>query len=245
MTGTRQHFPVSSRTPGSLNLMPKSPPTVFEDGPSQPMLRPGEVHLWRVCLSSAPAGIGDSLAPEERARANRFHFEKDRARFVAGRGLVRSILGRYLGLPPANVRFQTGPHGKPSLEDSHIPLCFNLSHSGEVLLVAVAHGREIGVDVELMRDDVPFEMLAERYFEPADACSLRTLSTSDKAWRFYDIWTSTEARLKASGLGLSQGTKVSEPHRWSLRTLTPADGYAAALAVEGEDFELECWSWPN
>jgi len=217
----------------------------FEAGPAQPVLHPGEVHLWRIALDPAPPGAGDSLSPAEWVRAERFHFKRDRTRFIAGRGLLRALLGRYLEIEPRELRFNIGLHGKPSLAGTCSSLRFNVSHSGDVILVAIAHAREIGVDVELMRDNVPFEMLAERYFEPEDAWSVRTLPAAARASKFYTVWTSTEARLKASGAGLSQGTKVIEPDRWSLLTLSPAEGYAAALAVEGGHYQLECWSWQN
>ena len=111
------------------------------------------------------------------------------------------------------------------------------------MLLAVTHVREIGVDVEFMKDNVPFETLADHYFDPEDAWDLRLLPASQRAWKFYDIWTSTEAQLKANGIGLAEGPHVSDKHRWSLLKLKPAEGYTAALAVEGGDFNLTCWSW--
>ena len=113
------------------------------------------------------------------------------------------------------------------------------------MLVALAHGRSLGVDLECMRANVPFETLAEHYFEPEDAWRVRTLPPAERSRTFYEVWTSTEARLKASGEGLAHGTKIVAPDRWSLLTLTPAEGFTAALAVEGADFRLACWSWSN
>jgi len=209
-----------------------------------PPLRPGEVHVWSAHLADADGqALGDLLSPNEWIRAQRFHFERDRVRFIAGRGLLRTILGRYLDVDPRDLRITPGPHGKPELEGIATSLSFNLSHSDDLMLLAVTHARAVGIDLELMRDDVPFQTLADYYFEPEDAWHLRLLPPAERADKFYDLWTSTEAQLKASGLGLSRGIKVLEPDRWSLLKLTPAAGYAAALAVEGGDFQLECWSW--
>jgi 4'-phosphopantetheinyl transferase len=210
---------------------------------SQPApLRAGEVHLWRAPLVPTPE-LSATLSTDEWLRAERFHFAGDRDHFIAARGLQRTILGEYLDCDPAELHFHAGEHGKPELLDAHTSLRFNLSHSDGLMLLAVTHAREIGVDLEFMRTNVPFETLADHYFDPEDAWDLRLLPAEERAWKFYDVWTCTEARLKAHGVGLANGFQVVEPDRWSLLKLTPAAGYAAALAVEGGDFQLECWSW--
>ncbi len=211
---------------------------------SHPPIGPGEVHVWRAALGDTDvSALRQILAPDELIRAERFHFALDRARFISGRGLLRSILGRYLDLAPCDLRFKQGTYGKPELTGACSSLQFNLSHSDDLMLLAVTHARAVGIDLEMMRDNVPFQTLADYYFEPEDAWDLRLLQPAQRAWKFYDLWTSTEARLKASGIGLAHGLKVVAPDRWSMLKLTPADGYTAALAVEGEDFQLECWSW--
>jgi len=207
-------------------------------------LRAGEVHLWRAPLVAAPE-LRATLAPGEWLRASRFHFTRDRERFIASRGLLRSILAGYTGTAAADLEFGAGPHGKPELAGLDTSLRFNLSHSDELMLLAVTHARDIGVDLEFMRGNVPFETLADHYFDPEEAWDLRNLPAAERAWKFYDTWTCTEARLKAHGVGLAHGFHVVEPDRWSLLKLTPAAGYAAALAVAGGDFQLECWSWPT
>ena len=151
---------------------------------------------------------------------------------------------RYLDLPPRELRFTQALHGKPELTGVCSSLRFNLSHSDDLMLLAVTHAREIGVDLEFMREDVPFETLADHYFDPEDAWDLRLLPEPQRAWKFYDLWTSTEARLKAQ----RPRHRARTPRRWNRIAgrcikLTPADGYAAALAVEGGDFQLDCWSW--
>lgn len=204
-------------------------------------LRAGEVHLWRAELTPTPA-MRAALSPADSHRAARFHFDRDRERFIASRGIQRQVLSQYLGVDASEVAFEAGEFGKPKLPGD-TTLRFNLSHSGDLMLLAVTHGREIGVDVEFMKPNVPFETLADHYFDPEDAWDLRLLPATQRAWKFYDIWTCTEAQLKASGVGLAHGTKVADSDRWSLLKFKPAEGYAAAVAVEGGDFDLHCWSW--
>ena len=216
----------------------------FHPHPARPStLRAGEVHLWQVRLDEVPVATHAALDLDERSRANRYHFERDASRYRAGRGALRAILARYLECDARTLEFTTGPHGKPELSAPVTTLRFNVSHSDDLMLVALAHGRGLGVDLEFMRADIPFESLAEHYFEPEDAWRVRTLPPAERARTFYDVWTSTEARLKAIGVGLSGGTKIVEPDRWSVLRLTPAEGFAAALAVEGADFQLACWKW--
>ncbi len=205
-------------------------------------LRVGEVHLWRAALTPTPE-ICAALTTSEWMQAERFHHERERERFIATRGLLRLILSKYVDSEPEELEFSTGPFGKPELSSPLTALRFNLSHSDDLLLLAVTHGREVGVDLEFMRPEVPFETLADHYFDPDDAWDLRLLAKPDRPWKFYDIWTCTEAKLKAEGTGIAQGLIVENPDRWSMHKLTPAAGYAAALAVEGGEFQLECWSW--
>ena len=207
-------------------------------------LRAGQVHLWRAPLEPAPE-LSATLSPGEWLRASRFHFERDRERFIATRGLLRTILAHYTNADASALKFAAGAHGKPELDGLGTSLRFNLSHSDDLMLLAITHVREIGVDLEFMRDNLPFETLADHYFDPEEAWDLRLLPAAQRAWKFYDTWTCTEARLKASGTGIANGFQVIAPDRWSLLKLTPAVGYTAALAVEGGDFQLECWSWPK
>jgi len=207
-------------------------------------LRVGEVHLWRARLEPTPALL-ETLSPGEWMRAGRFHFERDRDRYLATRGLVRTILAGYLLVEPHEIEFGTGLHGKPEIRTPGTLLRFNLSHSDDLMLLAVTHGRELGIDLEQMQEHLPFETLADHYFDPEEAWELRQLPRAQRAWKFYDVWTCTEARLKASGLGLAHGAQPLDEDRWSLLKLAPAAGFTAALAVEGADFHLECCSWPT
>jgi 4'-phosphopantetheinyl transferase len=196
-------------------------------------------------------------------RAGRFHFARDRDHYTVARAVLRDILGRYLGLAPASLRFKYNPFGKPSLDDGARGVRFNLSHSGGIALYAVALGREVGVDVEQLKDEMDCGGVAERFFSPSEVAALRTLPPEAQKRAFFDCWTRKEAYVKARGDGLSlplDSFDVSvapgepaallrtrddacEASRWTLRELSTEPGYAAALAVEGRDWRLRCWRW--
>ncbi len=202
-----------------------------------------EIHLWR-SNTNAPSALSDCrsvLSRDELIRASRFHFEDDATRFIATRGAVRMILARYLGAAPASLDIAVGEHGKPYLDHPFIDIRFNVSHSRDIAIVAVSRGREVGVDVEWVQPDIEFEPIAEHYFDPRENWDLRTAPRTERAARFFDLWTQKEARLKAAGVGfISEETR---PTSWTVRNLTPAEGYAGAIASEGEDWKLAYWEW--
>ncbi len=140
---------------------------------SQPPVRPkasyDQVHLWRVSLDQ-PAeqvqSLAELLSADERDRASRFHFEQDRERFVVGRGVLRAILGSYLGIPASQVQFSYGPQGKPALADTsgQWSFSFNLAHAGDLALYAVTLNRELGVDVEHIHTIPDATRITEHFF---------------------------------------------------------------------------------
>lgn len=230
---------------GRRDAYPTQGPSFVSD--HAPTWRVGfaETHLWLADLREAPDDPPALLSAPEAARAARFHFERDRARYIAGRALLRTILGRYLDTPPESLALTVGTHGKPALADPHGALRFNLSHSEDLLLLGLARDREIGVDLEAIRPGLPFQMLADQHFSPTDAAALRLAPLSEKARLFHQLWTVAEAQLKAAGLGLMRGPQAIEPGRWSLLSLQPAPGFAAAVAVEGGGLETSGWIWPR
>lgn len=230
-----------------------------------PALTADDVHVWRIALGIGDAMLGrlrETLSEDERRRADRFHFDKDRRHFVAARGALRAILSRYLEIRADAVRFAYSNYGKPHLADT-LPLCFNLTHSHGLALLAVTHGREIGVDVEFLRDNLEGEQLAQRFFSPREVAALRSLPAEQRREAFFHYWTHKEAYTKAIGKGLSLAfdqfdvsLRPGEPamlwatrhdpteaRRWSMHSLTPADGYVGALAVEGPSWRLWCGDW--
>ena len=194
------------------------------------------------------------LGSEERERAHRFHFPEDWRRYVYGRGLLRWLLGIYLGLDPAALKFTYSEHGKPELAAgiSPRPLHFNLSHSGAKLLLAFAWDRRVGVDVEQITGNRDLEQIANRFFSPAERAALRALDADTRKEAFYLCWSRKEAFLKAMGGGLSMpldqfdvalhpgqpaallATRPDseEASRWEMHGLDVGSGYAAAVVVE-------------
>jgi 4'-phosphopantetheinyl transferase len=203
------------------------------------------------------------LSADERVRVRRFHFERDRRRWLIGRTSIRTLLGRYLGSSPETLSFDYGSFGKPRLTGFETPLQFNASHSGDILLIAVTLDRTVGIDVERIRPDVSVIEIAERFFSPRESGALAALPEALRTDAFFDCWTRKEAYIKARGEGLSlplNGFDVAflpgepaqllatrpdaaEASRWQIRELDVADGYKAALAVEGAQCTLKCWDW--
>ncbi len=128
------------------------------------------VHLWHVnldCDSTETERLQQHLSQDERARAARFRFAQDAAHFIAGRGLLRDVLAHYVNAPAAELRLAYGAWGKPSLAEQPA-VCFNLAHSGGRALIAVAHQREVGVDIERVRTDLDTAALAGLAFCDAE-----------------------------------------------------------------------------
>jgi 4'-phosphopantetheinyl transferase len=142
------------------------------------------------------------LTDNERARADRFRRDDDRAMFTLGRYMARTVVGRALGVGPCDWRWREGPHGRPEIDDTGTDLHFNLSHSAGLVICAVARGRTVGVDVEHLGRRA-FELgLVQRYCSPSEA---EDVYEQGKHWRdrFLVYWTLKEAYLKARGIGIS------------------------------------------
>ncbi|WP_179379308.1 4'-phosphopantetheinyl transferase family protein [Jannaschia marina] len=201
------------------------------------------VDLWDWPLCAPDPG---PLSPEEHVRASRFVFARDRDRYIAGRGRLRRILAGYLGLHPTEVAFRYGPHGKPQVEG----LTFNLSHTGDLAMLAVLPGADLalGVDIEAVR---PIEMgVARTHFAPSEYAALRALPKGRAVRAFHRCWTRKEAWLKAVGTGLMTDLASftvtldaaprllscagDVPGAWTLLDLAPGEGVAGALAVRAE-----------
>jgi len=228
--------------------------------PTDLILLPDEVHVWRIGLDVVESELQNLLATlssDELVRANRFRFDEHRRRFIAGRGILRSILSSYLNIKPQEVGFDYEPRGKPMLAASLAKsgLLFNLSHSEGLALCGVNYRRKIGIDLECMRSLSDLESLAQRFFLPQEYDMVRSLSSHQQQEVFFRYWTCKEAYLKATGDGISQLEQVeisltlTQPAKlitsedWSLLELTPANNYCAALAVAGSDWNLKCWQY--
>lgn len=234
-------------------------------GPEQAIRGEEGIDVWCAALDLAAeelARLERTLAAEERARAGRFVFERDRERFVAARGLLRQILAAYRGAPPEALRFRYSAKGKPALEDAGAGLEFNLAHSHGLALYAVAWRRPVGVDVERVREDIDVEGIAGRFFSPKEAAALRAIPQAERVRAFFRCWTRKEALLKAWGEGLPFGLNrfsvslaareariletpftPSESGRWWLYPLEPAPEFVGALAVRGSAARVHCREW--
>lgn len=217
------------------------------------------VHVWRVPLDddARADACWPVLSSEEQAKARRFFREVHRRRYVVAHGMLRAILSRYVAEPPESLRFVDGEHGKPSLlrepGASSASIEFNLSHSDDLALVAVALDRPVGVDLERWSDETEHLELAERFFSPAERDALRALAgeRSTLTAGFFAAWSRKEAYLKATGAGITRGLHhfdvslapgeharlladrldPSASERWAMRALGPAEGYSAALVA--------------
>ena len=237
-------------------------------GPSMLTFPSSRVELWKVHLNEPPKGSEATvLSADEIARANRFHFEKDRMHFIQCRCALRSLLARYLTIPPNEIQFEYMASGKPELAAEQNPseLRFNLSHSADMALIAIGSKHKLGVDIEKMRSDVDTTALAERFFSVRERAGLQALPSHLRVSGFFACWTRKEAFLKATGEGLSfpladfsvtthpdldpqleqirGNTDVHE--QWLLADVSAAEGYRATVAVEAPSSRLETYTYVN
>lgn len=217
--------------------------------PDTPPPLPGDVHLWRLSVSRCAALLPDLasvISPDEDARFRRFRRSEDRDRAILARAFLRLALSRYGAGPPETIRLSASEGGKPGFagDGAAAHLRFNVSHSGDLVLLAFALV-EVGVDVERVRTGVDFVAIAERFFSADEREAISRATDSNRADVFFRVWTRKEAVLKAAGTGLmtplpevcatrSSGEPVAAVRagasEWWLLDLDAAPGYAAALA---------------
>ncbi len=221
-------------------------------------LRTDTAHVWAVDLERETHTLAEALSADEWMRADRFVFEKHRAHFVAARGYLRAILGKYMDCKPGELAFFYGEHGKPALAPpwDKSQLRFNLSHSDGLALIAVSMRHEIGVDVEhLSRKVGQMKDIAKRSFASGEYERLCALPREEQRRAFFCCWTRKEAYLKAMGTGLTHSLKNFEVslgrkaellwikkgniEDWTLQHLEPAEGYVGAVAIAGKDVEVK------
>jgi 4'-phosphopantetheinyl transferase len=228
-----------------------------------------EVHIWQARLDSSRDRIEELreiLSSDERREADRFHIDHDRKRYVLARGLLRLVIARLSNTSPELSKIVIAPHGKPYL------LCgadqprieFNTSHSGEIIYVAIANSRAVGIDVEKVQDDFPFEMIARDTFSAVEFDALMALDPPLRRDGFFTCWARKEALFKANGKGLAavadschvslfgdlpMPTRLARFEEdavanWTLLDLQTDPGYKAALVYEGTDCRVRRWDWP-
>jgi 4'-phosphopantetheinyl transferase len=221
-----------------------------------------EVHVWSTKISALAVeeprffGMLDAL---ERERALRFRFAWDRSAYVISHGVLRELLARYVGRAPELLEFGVGEWGKPYLLEAsgcRSTVAFNLSHSADYALIALARNRAVGVDVERWNVESNFDEIAETCFSGAERAELRSLAPNRRDAGFHAGWTRKEAYIKALGVGISAGLdyfdvtlgpgpstlltddrrRKENVFRWRLIDVPMMTGYSAALCAEGSDW---------
>lgn len=225
-----------------------------------------EVHVWHTDLNLSQAAV-ESLArllnAEEHDRASRFKVSAPREQFVISRVFLRQALGLYLNTDARTLQFQTTSHGKPELAGGS-DLRFNLSHTAGMAIVALARDRQVGVDVEKIREDIDTMELADRFFSAQEAEWVRSQPAAERFSSFFTCWTAKEAYIKAHGEGLSMPLDrfslmprpgasqlelqvfddPEESKRWSVWQLELGANFRGALAAEGRHCKVLLGPWP-
>jgi 4'-phosphopantetheinyl transferase len=220
-----------------------------------------EIHLWPINLEqldNQASEFANLLSADEAARAARFHFVRDRRSFTASRALLRILLGNYLGAKPETVQFCYGEAGKPRLK-APSSICFNVSHSGSMALLAFTQASEIGVDIEELRALDNLCGIAEQFFSAEEYHELISLNPELRERAFYQCWTRKESYMKAIGEGFSTPLDQfrvtllpqdpaclvhidNDPNKaagWTLQNVDVGPGYAAAIAYAGPSKNLQ------
>jgi len=231
--------------------------------PSKMYLPPTDVHIWQASLhipAHQQERFTQMLSSDEIARAARFHFPLHREHYIAGRGLLREILGRYLNCLPETIRFSYNSFGKPALLASAAQeaLQFNISHSNGVALFAFVRDADIGIDVQHTNAVTDLLQAGAVVFSAGEMEVLSTLPQERRRAVFFQYWTRKEAYIKAVGGGFSlplNGIDVGrlpagrvwqaeapgapfEQTDWNVWDFTACPGYAAAVAIQQENWKF-------
>lgn len=224
---------------------------------------PNAVDVYRLPLDPATAAFARTLlAPDERARADRFHFDRDRIRYTIARAGLRRLVGSAIHLSPRDVPLQIEGTGKPVLAAPHHRLHFNLSHSHDLILYALSSTGPVGIDVEWITDERDHDAICRKILSDNELRAYSALPPPARPAAFFTLWARKEAIAKACGQGLSamlqrvevpmgpapqRGTVAFHPPGlpalWTLQDLAPAPNYAAAVAAPGPDATFSCATW--
>lgn len=227
-------------------------------------IEPNQVNMWVASLKKdyKEMEFHQLLSTDERIRADKFYFEKDRASFIYARALSRIISSKYLNIPPQEIQFGYSNFGKPFYKHD-TQLKFNLSHSNEKLFVSFTNGHEIGSDIEYINNDFDVLEIAQNFFSKNEIERLERISVKEQKRAFFRCWTRKEAFIKAEGSGLSfpldrfnvslesdnEATLLNtywnekEKKRWSLHAFSPYSNYLAAVATKGNINEYQLYDW--
>ena len=222
------------------------------------------MHVWNADLDLSDQAVKrhlKKLSAQEKDRAERFHFQRDRSRFVVRRGVLRSLLAEYTQLKAADLVFETNTFGKPALASEFSPsVRFYVSHSGNLAVFGFALDRALGIDIEKIRYDLDCWDLAQRYFAKEEIAALAQLSGDARNQAFFNVWTRKEAYIKAIGMGVSfpldrfavtAGSdraallwSDNQPYKqWCFNQIDIGDGAVSVVAVDGEISAVKTFSF--
>lgn len=239
-------------------------PSIRTDLRFDGILPSGEVHVWYTDLSEQENQLeqrSSLLDSAERERAARFLVTGARDQFVMSRSFLRIVLGKYLGVDAAELRFQLAGNGKPELPESG--LYFNLSHTEGTTAMAVTRAGRVGVDVERIRENLKPLELAERFFSSKEVEWLKSQPAAEQFSAFFACWAAKESYIKGWGEGLSMplqefgliplggNTKLQlEVYRnpeaarsWSVWQLDLGAELRSAVAVEAKESVVRVGRW--
>jgi 4'-phosphopantetheinyl transferase len=230
-------------------------------------LEENDVHIFSAGLKRSKSDLSkfeDLLSPDEKIRAERYHFDKDRDAYIIRRGILRDLLGRYSGQAPSAVSFVVGPKGKPELGDEkNNPITFNVTFSAGLALFAFSSGLPIGIDLERIRPVIDMDAIVESFFSKRERKTFFSLPEEKRREAFFKGWTRKEAFVKAIGIGIYSGfgnfsvsMKPDEPaalldldegetewRQWSLIDIKTDPDFRAALATRFRSPRIQFFSW--
>ena len=234
--------------------------------PRQLLLEQGGLHIWCASLDlrAEESGLLEGvLSAEERDQCARFVRPADRARAVVSRASLRVVLAKYLQQDPRVLTIRAGISGKPRLDGADPSIQFNVSHAGDLALIAVTRGLRVGIDVERIRAVTDIEAILDGFFSEQETAWLRTRENDERTRAFFLLWTRREAAAKALGIGLFDcfarftlpvydhdgsgfrvelaDTPAGPAQAWWMRDLLPTPEYAGAVCVEKENPRPFLW----
>jgi 4'-phosphopantetheinyl transferase len=225
-----------------------------------PLLQADEIHVWSVRLPAIGLDeLKQTLSADELERASHFHFDVHRRSFISRRAILRILLAGYLEATPDALEFSYNEFGKPRLAAPvrEPAISFNLSHSGELLRIAIGLDRELGIDVERIDESAAIESVAQNFFSGAEVAALESLPPTRRRAAFFSCWTRKEAYIKARGMGLSiplesfdvsvepggAATFVAEDRSakvWKVENIESNHDYSVSVAAEGSAWKVVC-----
>ena len=221
----------------------------IDDIRNLPELGEDTIHIWGVhvpdMLDQLDA-LHSILCKEEQEKAARFHREADRHSSIAARGALRLLLSGYTGVPASDIAFEYSENGKPHVEGSDID--FNVSHSGEWVVLAIGRSRNIGVDIEMINRELDVMAIASRYFTPEEIARIE--NSEDRHAEFFQLWARKEAYVKACGSTLFRELRSfaipagdGEKDGWHFCRLEAGSKYVAAVVTDNITASVPCFDF--